>query len=386
MTPTMSYEDLAGLCQQVGLRVYSLTHVAPLNGSVKPLKKWVEAGYEGDMAYMRRPPELLCEPHKLLPCAKSILTVAVDYAKEPHPACPPGWGRVARYAWGLDYHIRIPEMLAKLVELVAERCEGLEARYFSDAVPLLERAIAQRAGIGFIGKNCMLIRPGEGSFCFLAEVIWNLDVSSDSLPSSAGHCGRCTRCLAGCPTGAIVGERVLDARRCISYLTIEKRGLLDAEESANLGQWVFGCDICQDVCPFNHRALNTQSSEEDLYFSKEHGVGPLINLSELLAIRRDEQFKQRFSRTALLRSKRVGLLRNAASVAGNTLAEKCEKALIDAAVEDASEVVRVHAIRALDGLCRAGLVASSVVRGLAEKENRSTENPRVRSELESMLG
>jgi epoxyqueuosine reductase len=231
-------------------------------------------------------------------------------------------------------------------------------RLFSDSVPLLERALARSSGLGFVGKNTMVITPRLGSFMFLGEVLWSLEVSNipnvvapppPNIEASAphhgkSHCGACSRCLTECPTGAFVSEYVLDARKCISYLTIEKRGVLTPQERSWLGEWLFGCDVCQEVCPFNSVPIKTRRRSDLPELDQSAGVGQSLSLSEVLGLRDDAAFTKKFAGTALMRAKREGLLRNAAVVAGNTRAQSVLEDLEIAVCEDPSPIVRLHAL------------------------------------------
>jgi epoxyqueuosine reductase len=259
---------------------------------------------------------------------------------------------VARYAWGRDYHRVLKKRLQRLLKRCAERFdeETLRWRIFTDAVPLLERALARSAGLGFVGKNTMLIRPGVGSYTFIGELLWNVEIEpTQSLKqfSSDAGCGSCSRCLNVCPTGALPRPGRLDARRCISYLTIEKKTAFEDWERKALGEWVFGCDLCQEVCPYNHSAVALPKIEE---FSAKAGVGPILNLQELLSVRTREGFLQRFKGTPLMRAGREALLRNACCVLGNTKAFQAIENLRALAKEDSSGLVRYHAAACLDEL------------------------------------
>ena len=231
----------------------------------------------------------------------------------------------------------------------------------SDAIPLNERAFAVRAQIGFIGRNAMVIRPGIGSYFLLAELVTDLEVSDvgglsgevtprslrlapPAAPPNFEGCGRCERCKPHCPTGAIVEDGIVDARRCISYLTIEKRGPLQEHERLSLGEWVFGCDLCQEACPFNHRAHRGALPPVSEPFRPTNGAGPYLDLTHLLRIRSESDFLTRFAGTPLMRARREGLVRNAACVAVCTTAEEVLPALHDAALEDPSVLVRQHAV------------------------------------------
>jgi epoxyqueuosine reductase len=372
--------ELAGVWQPVRL----------LADDVERLQAWQAKGMAGDMAYMQRPGELLGEPQQLLPSVRSVVSFAAYYDRGASPLeVPSGYGRVARYAWGRDYHRVLSKALASLVQEVTGSVSGpLESRVFTDAVPLLERAAARVGGAGFIGKNTLLIQPrGRGSFFFLAEILWNAEVTEvPSTDSNQSSCGSCMRCLSACPTGAFPTPFTLDARRCISYLTIEKRGLLTLQERSWLGSWVFGCDICQEVCPFNHQALDSVRPPDLAEFSPSHGAGPILKLEEILQLRTDEKFILRFQGTALMRAKRAGLLRNAAVVAANTAAVSLVPELRKSATEDISDIVRAHSLWALGKLGSAdGTKLDQEMRRVIE---RALQDPSeiVRAEAARFLG
>lgn len=359
---SLPLETLRQLAAQVGLSVVGVSGVEELGQDRAFLEAWQGAGHAGEMGYMLRDAQLLAAPLRVADGVRSVVTFGVHYDRSPRRELNPGHGRVARYAWGRDYHKVLRRRLQSLVELVrsAVACE-VTARVFSDSVPLLERALARRAGIGFIGKNTMLIVPRLGSFLFLAEVLWNLEITGigpSAVPSAAHHCGSCSRCLSACPTGAFVAERVLDARRCISYLTIEKRGALSITERRWLGEWVFGCDVCQDVCPFNYVPLKRALRADLPELGAQAGVGDSLALGEILLMREPQQFERRFAGTAIMRTKREGLVRNAAIVAANTGSEQLLGALETAAREDSSPVVRQHALWGYATLARSASATS----------------------------
>lgn len=351
---TLPLEQLRTLAAEVGLSVVSVTSADDLQGAREHLEAWQRDGLAAEMEYMKRPSDLLISPRRLLPAARSIVTIAVFYERVPRLPLERGHGRVARYAWGRDYHKVLRRRLEQLVR-VTERHVGcsVECRFFADSVPLLERALAQRSGLGFIGKNTMAIIPKEGSFFFLGELLWDVEIEPQVGESStAAHCGSCTRCLSNCPTGAFVNERVLDAGRCISYLTIEKRSALTYAEREWLGEWLFGCDICQEVCPFNVVPLKKRTHNHAPELAREQGVGPSISLERVLRMRNDSEFTAFFQGTPLMRTKRVGLARNAAIVAANTQTDELFPLLLDVAQHDAAPIVRRHALWA------SGVIAS----------------------------
>ncbi len=387
---SLSFTDLQELARGVGLDVVGVTDAAQLHHDLEHLKGWQEAGYAGDMEYMLREPELLASPERLLEGARSVVTVALAYDRAPRPVLAPGFGRVARYAWGRDYHKVLRKRLELLIRGVEEHLgRSLSFRVFSDSVPLLERALAKRSEISFIGKNTMAIVPGRGSFFLLGEVLWELDiVDCNRETPSASHCGTCTNCLSRCPTQAFVSERVLDARRCISYLTIEKRGPLTYEERVWIGEWVFGCDICQEVCPFNFVSLKKGSRASIQEFNAEQGVGPALDLGRVLKLRSHDEFVGHFGGTALMRAKREGLLRNAAVVAANTCAVELIEPLRVAAREDKSPIVRQHAVWALTtlGMCEGGAAREFVKDTLmAARQDPSEEVKNEADECEKLM-
>ena len=274
------------------------------------LHRWLAGGMAATMAYIEGHAQRRRDPVTILPGAARAVVVARNYYSEDPPPAP-GTGRVARYARGRDYHRALRQPLKRLTEYV-QSLGGADtvAKPYCDAGPVPERELAQRAGIGWIGKNTMLIDPKAGSFFFLATILTDLDIAVD-LPFEADRCGSCRRCLDACPTGAFPEERVLDSRRCISYLTIEHRGPLQPEAAAMLREWVFGCDICQEVCPWNVKfaeAANDPMLETDASLAR-------LDLSRLAEIS-DAEFDRRFGHTALRRAGPDGLRRNARLVAG----------------------------------------------------------------------
>jgi len=343
----IAFKTLQELAASVGLAVVGVADADALREDRERLRLWQEAGYSGEMVFMQRDPDLLSNPDRLLPGVRSVVVVGAFYDRGERLPLPHGHGRVARYAWGRDYHKVLKARLEQLCTIVRQHLPTtFECRVFTDSVPLLERALARRAGLGFVGKNSMVIMPRAGSFLFLGEVLWSLEVTD--LPNAPevqqSHCGTCSRCLDRCPTSAFVGERVLDARRCISYLTIEKRGNLSWQEREWLGEWVFGCDACQDVCPFNVISISGRYRPDCPEFESAAGVGQSLNLAEVLSIRSDAEYVRRFAGTPLMRAKREGLVRNAAVVAANTRSADLLGPLASAVREDSAPVIRAHAL------------------------------------------
>lgn len=217
-------------------------------------KHWLAAGYAGAMAYLHRNQELRLDPRKLLPGARSIICVTLSYHRpEPVPKTADPAGRVAQYAQGRDYHGILRGRLEQLaLQLAAHGAPPFQHRVCVDTAPVLERELAIQAGLGWIGKNTCLIHPRLGSFLFLGEMLTTLDIEPDA--PETDHCGTCTRCIDACPTDALLESHTLDSNRCVAYLTIEHRGEIPTELQPGIGDWVYGCDICQEVCPFNRHA------------------------------------------------------------------------------------------------------------------------------------
>jgi len=262
------------------------------------LRRWLEAGHAGTMGYLERRVEERLDPARVLPGARSVLCVALNYYQGEAP--DPSWRPVARYAWGRDYHDVIGPRLERLAAHLAETA-GARSRGYVDTGPVLERDLAARAGLGWIGKNTMLLHPGFGSWFFIGVLLTTAELTHDE--PLADRCGTCRACLDACPTGAFAAPYVLDARRCVSYLTIEHRGDIAAEAHAGMAGWQFGCDICQDVCPWNRKAPVTR---EETFASPV----PFPDAATVCGMD-DGALRQRFAGTPLLRAKPAGLRRNA---------------------------------------------------------------------------
>lgn len=343
-----SFNLLKLAAQTAGLQIVSVSPVVHALEEEQALTEWQKKAYAGEMEYMKRSPELLLQPEKLLPELKSIIVLSVHYSAEKRTEFKQGYGKVARYAWGRDYHKVLRKSMQKFMQLLDEKIPDIKYRAFSDSVPILERYYAKKAGLGFIGKNTMLIRPKAGSFFFLAEILTNLEIEGEALPVINNNCGACSNCMGACPTGAIVNEYQVDARKCISYLTIEKKGILNKTESEMIGNWLFGCDICQEVCPFNYRSLKEGRKPDRKEFEDLIVPGGVLSLKEILGIKTTEEFISRFAGSPIIRTKREGLLRNACIVATNTNCKTVLPELEYCAENDLSDVVKYHAGLALE--------------------------------------
>lgn len=313
---------------------------------------WLLDGLHGEMAYLasERAQKMRSDPRQILPECQAILVLGVPYwTSEPGQARrdSEGWlGQVAAYAWGMDYHLVLPERMQVLVSFIEKQVgHPIANRWYSDTGPLLERDLAQRAGLGWIGKNTCLINPKNGSYFLLAEILLDLELETDE-PFSVDHCGTCTRCLEACPTGCILPNRSLDARRCLSYLTIELKGAIPVELRQKIGNWIFGCDICQQVCPWN---LRFSPAQGDPAFAPRQAVPQPDLLAEIKLNR--ESFNQKFKDSPIKRTKRRGYLRNVTlalgNVAGSAKTGEISTALGRVLQEEAEPLVRAHAAWAL---------------------------------------
>jgi epoxyqueuosine reductase len=298
-------------------------------------ERWLAAGYAGTMDYLERGRADRGDPERLLPGCRSVIAVALSYARE---GDEPGWDGVARYARGQDYHELMRPRLAALAEFVcAAAGSDVRCRAAVDTSAILERDVAARAGLGWIGKNTNLLAPGLGSYFFIGVLLTTAALPADA--SQPDRCGTCTACLDACPTRAFVAPYVLDARRCIAYLTIEHRGDVPEELREGIGEWLFGCDVCQEVCPWTRKARPGRDAALA-------PAGPLGPLETLLGLDRDA-FRARFRHTPLWRAKRAGLLRNAALVLGNRGDARAAPAL-ERALDDEDDAVRHAAAWALE--------------------------------------
>jgi len=273
-------------------------------------RQWLADGFAGEMQYLPDRADARRDPRRVLDGARSILMLATNYRSVEPAEAISGQGRISRYAWGTDYHEVIRRRLGRLAEFHRRLRPGAKVRGVVDTAPLLEREFARLAGLGWIGKNTCLVNRRFGSWLFLAALLSSEELEYDE-PIEGSSCGSCRACLDACPTGALVEPYRLDARRCISYLTIELRGPIPAELRKALDERLFGCDLCQEACPHNRRTPSTSEAP----FQAKAGMNT-VNLIELLTLD-DTAFAKRFSDTPLGRAKRRGILRNAAIVLGN---------------------------------------------------------------------
>ena len=286
---------------RLGFESCGISKVRFLEEEANHLESWLKKGFHGKMQYMENHFDKRLDPTKLVSGAKSVISLSYNYFPEAQQNS--STYKISKYAYGEDYHHVVKDKLKELTHFIRENIGEVGGRAFVDSAPVMERSWAQQSGLGWIGKHSLLIQKGKGSFYFLAELIIDLELESDT-PFFTNHCGCCTKCIDACPTEAIVANQVIDASKCISYFTIELKEELPSAVKGKFEDWVFGCDICQDVCPWNRFALPTKESkftpEKDLL---ELSKSDWIELTE-------EVFKRIFKKSAVKRTKFAGLKRN----------------------------------------------------------------------------
>lgn len=381
MNNRLSLDDIRAEAQRAGFGLSGVT--APTRPqNFDAYTGWLDAGHHAEMAYLEseRARSARANPQQLLEGTQSILLLGIRYPDpraipdaQPGEAC----GRVASYAWGDDYHDIIPERLAPLANLLSAQLSNgfTNSKIYTDTGPVLERDLAQRAGLGWAGKNTCLISPTSGSYYLLAEVFTSTELAP-SPPLQTDHCGSCTRCIQACPTGCILPDRTIDAGRCISYLTIENKGAIPAGLRPKMGEWVFGCDICQMVCPWNLRFSDIGAGET---FAPRAGVPRPVLRKELRLT--PQEFNRKFKRSPLRRAKRRGYLRNVSVVLGNLKDLATVPDLGFSLLSEPEPLVRAHAAWALGQI--GGAAARTVLDKALHIEPESAVVEEIRSALDS---
>ncbi len=348
----MRAEQVRQYARALGFNLVGIIPAAPAP-TLDAYLRWIAAGMHGEMGYLARDDRRLrrIDPGVILPGVQSLIIVGLDYATPPIPDTilqDPLRGRISNYAWGVDYHDLMTPRLQALADWLADEAgHPSQQRVYVDTGAILERAHAQQAGLGFTGKNTMLIHPRRGSYFFLGDILTTLAFEDYDTPARATMCGTCTRCLNACPTNAFPEPYVLDARRCISYLTIELKTAIPPELRPMMGNWVYGCDICQAVCPFVTRFAPQALTAEDAFRPQDidRAAPPL---RDLLAMTPDD-FAQRFADSPILRIKHARMLRNACVAAGNSGAREFIPAL-ERLAREADPLPADHARWALERL------------------------------------
>ncbi|MFA4030338.1 MAG: hypothetical protein GDYSWBUE_002004 [Candidatus Fervidibacterota bacterium] len=354
--------DMVGIVRPIDAQTY------------EHFERWIELGYAGEMEYMVRTKHLRKNPKALMEECKSVVVVGVGYAANEEPSHDESevTGRISLYACRQDYHDVIKAKLRELRDWLRANVRLAKVKICVDSSPILERELAVRAGFGWFGKNTNVINRRFGSYFFIGELLTDVELE----PTEAlerDRCGKCTMCIDACPAGALVSPRVLDARRCISYLTIEHRSAIQFELRERIGRWIFGCDICQQVCPWNGKAKGGAMVDNELKPSYEL-LRP--NLIELLS---DREFNRRFACTPILRIGRARFLRNVAVALGNARSECAVEQLAKLLHSDEDSLVRSHVAWAL------GRIGSKSARMVLEHAWRGEGDERVREEIKYAL-
>jgi epoxyqueuosine reductase len=288
--------------KRLGFELVGFAKAEELTEETANLEKWLELKYQGNMEYMERNFDKRKNISKIFVGAKSVISLGMNYYTGEQYSNQKDKGKISRYAWGKDYHLIIWEKLNELETELKENDPEFESKSYVDTGPLMDKAWAVRAGLGWLGKHTNVINTEMGSWFFIANIITNYEFESSSVITD--HCGSCTACIDACPTNAIVDEYVLDSTRCISYLTIENKGDIPGKFKSNFDNWIFGCDICQDVCPWNVKFSAVTQNFEFHSKNKEFRISEIMNMSE-------EEFRNRFSESPVKRAKLKGLKRNA---------------------------------------------------------------------------
>ena len=301
-------EQIKAKAVELGFHKVGIVPATPLSRESERLRTWLEKGYQAEMSWMEREPEKRADPRLVFPEARSVIALALNYYTPHEHENDSARGKISRYAWGDDYHDVVREKLNSLLEWIKTEVPGTDGKACVDTAPIMDKAWAVRAGIGWIGKSSNLITMDYGSWVFLGEILLNIELEYDT-DIVTDHCGSCTACLDACPTKAIVEPYVVDAQKCLSYVTIELRDLeIPAEIAANMHGWLYGCDICQDVCPWNRFEKPT----DEMRFEPRHGEAS-VDLDAIQAMTH-ETYVKRFRRSAIKRAKLTGLKRNAGAL------------------------------------------------------------------------
>ena len=297
--------------QALGFHKVGIVPARSLSSELSRLNEWLARGFHGEMNWLTRDPGQRADPRKLFPEARSVVVVALNYYTTPQHSDSPAHGKVSRYAWGDDYHEVVSDKLRELLSWIREQWPEADGKVCVDIQPMMDKAWAARAGLGWMGKHTNLITHEFGSWVFIGELLLNLELeyADDEV---ADQCGSCALCIDACPTSAIVGPYVVDSRLCISHATIESRAPeIDEKVAAKLEGWLYGCDICQDVCPWNH---TTPTTDETRFEPRAGNVNASLN--EMIALTPDT-YATRFRRSAMKRAKLGGLQRNARTLLQN---------------------------------------------------------------------
>ncbi len=351
--------------RRLGFFKVGLASAGPLPGA-NHFEEWLRAGMHGEMAYMQAQSEKRKNLERVLENARSIIVLALNYHCGDGLSDEPLKGRISRYAWGDDYHLLLKDRLERLERFIHSEVPEARGLFYVDTGPVMEKAWGAQTALGWMGKHTNLITREQGSWFFIGVILLNIELDYDS--PAEDHCGTCIRCIQACPTKAIIAPYVVDARLCISYLTIELRGPIPRVLRPLIGNHIFGCDDCQEVCPWNRFAV---PAPEQAFRPREGNLMP--ELSRLVQLT-TEEFDNRFRRSPIRRARREGFVRNVAVALGNSRRPEAVPALAQA-MKDESALVRAHAAWAL------GEIATTESRRLLESASGSETHPEVREEI-----
>lgn len=366
-------QEIIEQASQLGFDLIGFACSDPFPETQLVLEERISAGLFSGLTWFNHDrAQIAGDPHHLMPQVRTLISLGISYLSDlEYTPSQPGQprGRVARYAWGLDYHEVFKDKLTALhnwIEIHLGR--KVESRSLVDTARIVDRAVAQRAGLGWYGKNTNILNKERGSWVLLGELLLDFELPADAPVKT--HCGSCTRCMPACPTGALIAPGVLDNNKCISYLTIELRGPIPREMRPLVGDWVFGCDICQEVCPVNRKAAPGNHVE----FAPHEGIGPSPDLIEILDMN-EEEFRARFRHSPVRRTKLSGLQRNAAVALGNIADPASMSALARTLTANLSPIVRGHAAWAL------GRIGGDISRKALEDALATEQDEWVRDEI-----
>lgn len=300
----MTNETIIKIASELGFDLVGFAGVEILKDETDKLMQWLESGYQAGMKYMEKNLDKRKNVKLILPSAKSVISLGMNYYTDYQHSNHKGHGKISRYAWGKDYHLIIWERLEKFVETLKRFSPDIQAAYYVDTGPVMDKVWAVKSGLGWLGKHTNIINREIGSWFFIANIFINVDFKYNT--PITDHCGSCTACIDACPTNAIVDEYIVDANKCISYLTIENKGEISGKLYGKFENFLFGCDICQDVCPWNTKFARSTTIDE---FNPYNGEKE-IELDEVIEMD-NYQFNVRFKDSPILRSKLKGLKRNA---------------------------------------------------------------------------
>jgi epoxyqueuosine reductase len=368
---------------RLGFHLVGVTTPQPPD-HVSVFENWLRQGRHGEMNYLATGHSRRCRaaPDQVLPECESVLALGILYSPsvktQPASQAETLSGRIASYAWGKDYHSVLAGRLEALANFIeAKTGHPIPRRCYTDSGPVLERDLAQRAGLGWIGKNTCLINPHLGSYFFLAEILLGIPLEPDQ-PFHADRCGSCTRCIEACPTNCILPDRTLDASRCISYLTIELKGPIPKAMRPLVGNWVFGCDICQQVCPWNSRETPSRQDQPlELAFTARVDM-PQPALTQEIKLT-PQAFNLRFKGNPVKRAKRGGYLRNVAVALGNSHNPAAIPDLVQALINEPDTLVRRHVAWAL------GQIGSPIAHRVLQQAIKTEKDPEVYLEIRDTL-